>query len=242
MAKKGEKKHLKRLNSPAVWQVARKKKKWSVDTSPGPHSVRDSLPLTIALRETLGLARTKKEVDKILGMGAVKVDGKERKDSRYPVGLMDVLELTRAEKRWRVLFDKKGYLKFQEIDEDESGYKLTKVIGKTPFKGNRIQLSLHDGKTLVGDFGDVSVGDTIKVSLPDMELENHIARKEGCLALITGGSNVGKAGRITSIQEAAGPSSDRFLVEAEDEEFQAPEEYVFVIGEESSEISLPEGD
>ncbi|KXB01044.1 hypothetical protein AKJ41_02910 [candidate division MSBL1 archaeon SCGC-AAA259O05] len=242
MAKKGEKKHLKRLNAPKSWKMPRKRKKWTVSTSPGPHSGERALPISVLLRENLGLVRTKKEAEKVLAQGDVMVDGKVRKNSKYPVGFMDVIKLSETGDCWRILFDKKGYLYLHEIGEDESGYKLEKVIGKIPFKGGKLQLSLKDGKTITGEFDNVSVGDTLKISLPELEVQDHIPRGVGSLALVTGGSNVGRGGKIKEIVNVEGPSSDRFVIESDGEEFQSPEKYVFVIGENSPEISLPEVD
>lgn len=186
------------------------------------------------------MARNRKEAEKVLGRGEVEVDGKVRKNPKYPLGLMDVFRIPRIGKSWRILYDQKGYLSFHEIDEEESKYKLAKIVGKQPFKGGKFQLSFHDGKTIVGDFGDVQVDDTIKVSLPDLEVQDWISCQEGSLALIIGGRNVGRKGKIKEIIEIEGPSSNRFVIGSEGEEFQSPEQYIFVIGEEESKISLPE--
>jgi len=53
---------------------------------------------------------------------------------------------------------------------------------------------------------------------------------------------VGMRGKIKGISEIEGPSSNQFIVESDGEEVQSPEEYVFVVGEKTPEISLPEGD
>ncbi len=151
---------------PKARKVARKEKKWAVSSSPGPHSGERSLPLSVSMRENLGLVRSKAEAEKILGQGEVKVDGKVRRDPKYSVGLMDVVEIPKTGKIWRILFDRKGYLCFHEIEGDETGFKLCKVVGKNPFEGGRIQLSLSDGKTIVGEFESIGVGDTVKVRSP----------------------------------------------------------------------------
>ncbi len=213
-----------------------------MDTSPGPHPSDDSLPLSVSLRENLNIARNRREAEKILSDGQIKVDGKVRRKPRYPVGLMDVVEIPKTGEAWRVLHDRKGYLQFIEIDSDEAGFKLEKVVRKNQFKGDRIQLTFHDGKTVVGEYEDIDVDDTVKVSLPDLDILEHVPCQEGNLALITGGTNVGKRGKISDILEIEGPSSDRFLVETDGEEFQSPEQYIFVIGKDSAEVSFPGGD
>jgi len=189
----------------------------------------------------LSVVRNEKEAERILGKGEIKVDGKARRDPKYPVGLMDVVEIPKMGESWRVLFDRKGYLCFNEIDEEESDFKLEKVVGKVPFEGGKNQLALSDGKTIVGDFESVNLGDTVKVSLPDLSVEERIPCEVGNVAFTIGGGNVGRMGQVKEISEMAGPSSDQIMIEADGEEFQAPDKYVFIVGKDSSEISLLEG-
>ncbi len=222
--------------------MPRKEKKWLVDTTSGPHSSENGIPLSASLRENLDVARNRREADKIVNDGKVEVDGKVRRKPKYPIGPMDIIRILETGQAWRILHDESGYLQFHEISEKETEYKLEKVVGKHPFKGGRIQLSFHDGKTIVGDFEDINIDDTVKVGLPDMEVLEHIECKEGNLALITGGTNVGKVGKIKEIVRGEGRSSDRYLVETDDEELQSPEQYIFIIGEEAPAVSLPGGD
>ena len=230
------------MNAPKVRKAPSKEDKWAVTTSPGPHKGVNSVPLSVALRDNLGLARTRKEAEEILGEGSVFVDGKVRRNPNYPVGPMDVIKLNEDGKSWRVFYDQKGYLFFDEIDDEENNSKLGKVVGKHPYKGGKLQISFHDGKTIIGDFEDVDIGDTLKLSLPELEVEDHVKCKEGNIALITGGTNVGSVGDIEECLEIEGSSSDQFKISIGEESFQSPEEYVFVVGEDEPIISLPEED
>ena len=54
--------------------------------SPGPHKLRESLPLTILLRNRLKYALTGREVTVIVKQRIVKVDNKVRTDPTYPTG------------------------------------------------------------------------------------------------------------------------------------------------------------
>jgi len=56
--------------------------------TPGPHKLRECLPLMIILRNRLKLALTGLEVKKIVMMRTVKIDAKTRTDTTYPVGFM----------------------------------------------------------------------------------------------------------------------------------------------------------
>lgn len=196
--------------------------------------------MAVSLRDNLGLVKDRREAQNVLGKGEVLVDGKVRRDEGYPVGLMDVIGFSRTQDYWRVFPNRSGRFKFFEIDEGEAEFKLGKVTEKTPFKGDKFQISLHDGKTMVGDFDDVDVDDTVKVGLPDLELLEHIPLEVDNLVLVTGGNNVGRTGVVEEVQRIEGSSQDQFIIKAEEEEFQVPENYLFVIGEEKSSLSLPE--
>lgn len=56
--------------------------------SPGPHKLRESLPLTVFLRNRLKYALTGREVTSIVKQRLIKVDGKVRTDETYPAGFM----------------------------------------------------------------------------------------------------------------------------------------------------------
>ena len=56
--------------------------------SPGPHKLRECLPLIIFLRNKLKYALTGNEVKKILAQRLVKVDGRVRTDVTFPAGFM----------------------------------------------------------------------------------------------------------------------------------------------------------
>ena len=61
--------------------------------SPGPHKLRESLPLTIFLRNRLKYALTGREVTSIVKQRLIKIDGKVRTDTTYPAGFMGVFKL-----------------------------------------------------------------------------------------------------------------------------------------------------
>ncbi|MFB6076430.1 MAG: S4 domain-containing protein, partial [Candidatus Aenigmatarchaeota archaeon] len=74
-----------------------------------------------------------KEAREILNNGDVLVDGKIKKDYKYPVGIFDVVEFPKIEKSLRVVPSKKGF-KLVEIEKSEKNKKLCKIRDKTPYK------------------------------------------------------------------------------------------------------------
>ena len=131
MARRGQKKHLKRLPAPRHWPIKRKEAKFTTRVIPGPHPKEHCLTLAVLLREVLGFAENMREVKAILSKGEVKVDGEIRKDGRFPVGLMDVVEIVASGERFRLLPKLRGGLRLVNIDDAEAKFKLCRIETKT---------------------------------------------------------------------------------------------------------------
>ena len=240
MAKKGSSKHLKRYAAPRALRLPRKSITWTIRPAPGPHPSESALPLGLLVRDYLGLAKTAKESGRVLAGRKVLVDGRPRRDPKFPLGLMDLVSIPEVGVDYRILINRRGRLVPHRIDRGEASFKPCRVDGKSIVRGGRIQLAFHDGKTLVGDFGEYKTKDTVKLSVPDLQLLERVPFGSGVLALVTGGKNVGMVGRITEVKIVAGASPNVVTLETSDGQvFQAPEDYVFVLGGEKPLISIP---
>jgi len=248
MGKKGGSKHLKRFQSPPFWPIHIKEKTWVVKPSPGPHPIHLSIPLLIIVRDILGYAKTAREAKIILSQGKIKVDGKVRRDKKYPVGVMDVIEVEGVEASFRVLPVYGKGLTLVETSKEEAKFKLCRIVNKTTVKKGNIQLNLHDGRNLLikvenpkNPVEDVyKVGDTIQLELPTGKLLSHIKFEEGAYALITSGANMGRCGKVISLTK--GTATRPALVYLEDVigKFQTIFDYVFIIGKEKPLIKIIE--
>lgn len=250
MGKKGGRRHLKRKPAPAFWPIHRKEAVWTVKPNAGRHPIERSLPLALVLREMLGLAKTLGEVKAILSRGNVMVDGKVEKEELFPTGLMDVISISGVEQLYRVLPSDKG-LTLHPVNKDEAGFKLCRVEDKTVLKKGNVQLNLHDGRNIIITVKEASKPeedvfkalDTVKIGLPDQEILSHFKLVEGAPALIASGKNIGKHGKIVAVERREAQKRKNALITIEDargNRFQTTVEYVFVVGDSKSHISLPE--
>jgi small subunit ribosomal protein S4e len=244
----GGSRHLKRFAAPWFYPILRKEYKWVVKPSPGPHSLETSIPLHLILRDVLGVAQTSREAIKIISDGVVKVDGVVRRSYKYPVGFMDVVEITSSGEIYRVIPYPTIYMKLYPIDRSESGIKPLRIEDKTTVKGGHIQLNLYGGYNVLVRVSDprkaeediYSTMDTVVITLPDKKIADHIKFEEGSMVVIIGGRNVGRVGRILKIVK--GMRRYRTLVTLEDPSghvFQTTADKVFVIGREKPVIALP---
>ena len=139
--------------------------KYASRPSAGPHKLRESIPLTVLLKNRLRYALTSNDVVKIVKdkEGLIKVDGKIRRDTRYPLGMMDVVSIDKTGEHFRILYDVKGRFQAQKIDEKEAKFKLCKVKRKAMGPTKIPYIVTHDGRTIRFPHPDIKKNDTIKV-------------------------------------------------------------------------------
>jgi small subunit ribosomal protein S4e len=230
MAQKGPRKGLKRSKAPKNWKIARKEKKWTINPRPGPHN-KEAIPLAFIIRDYLGYAHTMREVKQILSERKVKINGKVRTDYKFPVSVLDVVEIPLTNECYRILLNEKGNFVLHPITGEETHINLLKIMGKHLVKGAKTQLAFHDGTTLLADKKEYATFGTVVYDFESRTILQYIPFAIGNYGMITAGRNVSKSGTISSIKGE--------LVEIEGEETcRTIREKVFVIGAKESCISL----
>ncbi|MBN2066879.1 MAG: 30S ribosomal protein S4e [Candidatus Diapherotrites archaeon] len=230
MAKKGEKKSKKRLAAAKVVSILRKENTWTIRTKPGPHNKKNSIPLGVALRDLIKIAKTMKETKYILNQGAVEVDGRTVKDYGFPVGIFDIIAIKPENKTYRVLFNKKGKLVLAE-EKQGSKEKLCKVVGKSAGKKGIVQVQTSDGRTFPMKKTSVKVGDSLLVSVPSQKVVKELKVEEGSSALVIAGSNVGILCTVKKVTPGTMRRPKLVELESQDKVFQTTEENIFIVGE-----------
>jgi len=252
---RGPKKHLKRLVAPKSWILSKMGGNWAPRPSTGPHKLRESLPLTIALRNRLKYALTRREVIMIVMRRLVEVDGKVRTDANYPAGLMDVVKLAKVNETFRVMYDVKGrYILHELKDAKEAQMKLCRVnnvskakkatIGHNPFQAGQAGvipfLSTHDGRTIRYPDPLIKKNDTVQVDLKTGKITGYLKFEVNKLAMVTKGANIGRVGVITHKEKHPGSFDIVHLKDKKGVPFATRLSNVFVIGDNSKPwISLP---
>jgi small subunit ribosomal protein S4e len=231
-------KHQKRLSVPDSWPIERKTETFTIKADAGPHG-EAGVPLLIILRDVLGYADSRKEARYALNEDNVVINGTAISDEERPVGMFDILAFTEREEYYRVFPGEGGRLSLTEIDADSAQSKLGKIAGKRTIPGGDVQLTLHDGQTLlVEDNSDYNGGDSLVVANDDDDIVAHFEYEEGALVTAVAGAHAGDIGRIDEIQITPG-SAQNNVVTTQDSipgvedtgGFETVEEYVVVIDE-----------
>ncbi|RDX51250.1 40S ribosomal protein S4 [Lentinus brumalis] len=239
---RGPKKHLKRLAAPSSWMLDKLSGTYAPRPSPGPHKLRESLPLTIFLRNRLKYALTGREVTSIVMQRLIKVDGKVRTDPTYPAGFMDVITIEKSGEHFRLLYDVKGRFTIHRISPEEATYKLLKV--RKVALGNKgvPYVVTHDGRTIRYPDPLIKVNDTVRFDIEQGKITDFVKFDTGNLAFITGGRNRGRCGVITHREKHVGGFDIVHVKDSLERTFATRISNIFVIGEGTkSWVSLPKG-
>lgn len=150
---------------------------------------KESVPVVIALRDMLGLAKTKKEVKKMILQKLLKVNGKTVTDYHESIRLFNIFE---ADKPYVLKLSPVRKFFFEEIKNHDE--RLCKVVGKKLLQGDKIQLNLHDGTNVLGD-KKTKIGDSIYLDLSG-KIKKHVSLDKGKEVFILSGKYQGQSGKI----------------------------------------------
>lgn len=248
MGQKGNRRHLKRYALPAFINVPIKKDKFLMKPSAGPHPKDFCFPLGHVLRDILKISANNRETLYILNNHKVNVDGRTITSYKFPIGIMDVIEIADINKAYRVLPSAKHGLMLSEITKDEAKFKLCRIENITTVRKGNVQLNLHDGRNVLVKVDDAKkklnlkyqTKGTLKISLPDQEILDFFPMAENNQAIIMHGKNQGIAGKIVNITKRFGNmASTAVLEKTPGSNLTTAYEFAFVIGTKKPAIDLP---
>ena len=232
--------HLKRLNAPDSWHIAKKTTKFITKTAPGPHNA-NAMPIAVWLRDHMGLARNLKEVKQILNQNDVIVNGRPCRDPKMGIGIFDIISLPKINKFYRILRDKNGRHVSIEIDADAAKTRLCKVKNKTIIPGGKVQLNMRDGANLLAD-NTIKSGDSIVLSLePEtrFKIVDHFPFAVGNMAMVIGGRHSGKVARSIDIVKMSGSVPNKIILDDESTKtrFDTISPYIYMVGRQTPAIA-----
>ncbi|KAH8832937.1 NUC023 domain-containing protein [Flagelloscypha sp. PMI_526] len=225
---RGPKKHLKRLAAPSTWMLDKLGGTYAPRPSPGPHKLRESLPIVVFLRNRLKYALTAREVTQIVKQRLVKIDGKVRTDATFPAGFQDVISLEKSGEHFRLLYDVKGRFTIHRITPEEATLLLETMVFPT--------LSLTMVAPIRYPDPLIKANDTVKFDLESNKIVDFVKFDTGNIVIITGGRV------ITHRERHIGGFDIVHVKDSLDRTFATRITNIFVLGEGIKPwISLPKG-
>jgi small subunit ribosomal protein S4e len=209
LARKSGSLKTKRSDVPRFWKISKKDKRFVVRTEPGPHPKESSYPLLVLMRDILRLAKTNREVMSVLNEGKIRIDGRVVHSPRFPVGLMDVIEIPTIDKSFRLVPDEGGLYPV-EISPNEKNLKLCIVKSKKTTDGSKVACGLHDGRVIYPEAEvDIRPGDSCLLKLPKQDFQASFRLSKGGLALIIRGE---RSGEIVTLEDLKPGTFSRGLI------------------------------
>jgi small subunit ribosomal protein S4e len=239
---RGPSKHLKRLCAPKSWMLDKLSGQFAPRPSPGPHRLRESLPLMLVLRNRLKYALTARECLHILKGRNILVDGKVRTDPKFPTGFMDTIEIPTTKQAFRVVFDLKGRHTLVPVEAAEASRKLLKVVKLYYTPGRVPCAATHDGRVIRYPDPLLKKNDTVVFDLKTKTVSDWIRFKKDQLVFCTGGANRGRVGTVSKIERHPGSFHIVHVTDANGATFATRLSNIFVVGRDAPLVTLPKGD
>jgi len=237
LGKKGGRNKMKRLAAPRSWDIARKSDRFIFKPLPGPHPIAASYPLGVVVRDMASMANLSKELKIIMKSGKVRVDGKERRTPRFPVGLFNVISVPLEGVDFRLVPSPKG-LALVKVGANEAKTKLCSVHTKTKVRGGHIQYGLHDGRSMLDDALNLSPGDAVLIELPSQKVLGQTRLAKGSLGLVLTGERAGQLGKIADVKKGTISREKMVKITLPSGEAEIPSRLVFPVGTESPMITV----
>ena len=229
MGKMGKTTITKRQMAPAFWEIGRKQKKFVLSTDSGTHSSARAYPLGIVLRDILKVVNAMREAKHVVNVGDVKIDGVIRKNVNFPIGLMDIIEISSIDKTYRMVPKDGLIVKPIEIPKEEKTQKLCKVTRKLTIKNKKLQYGFHDGRTLINE-QKINVHDTCLITVPEQKITKLVKLDKGSIVLVISGDNAGTVAKVDEIRDGTFILPKHVLVTFKDRKVELPIDMVMVVG------------
>jgi small subunit ribosomal protein S4e len=187
--------HIKRKNAPISWPIPRKGSKYIIKPNFG---LNNGLPLVIALRDLLKIAKTRKEIKGAIHEKNILLNGRAVRDEKENIQLFDTITLVPTNKHYELFLSDKKKFDLKEI-KTKIDKKVVKIIDKKMLKGKKIQINLADGRNFLSDI-ICKVNDSVIVDLKNKKIEKCIPLKEGVDILVIDGKHAGEKGKLLKIK------------------------------------------
>jgi len=149
----------------------------------------NSVPVVIAVRDILKMAKTKREVKKMINQKMLKINGREVIDHNDAIKLFNIFE---AGKTYVLKLSPTRKFFFEETKN--TGERLCKVIGKKVLSGKKVQINLHDGTNVLGD-NKLKTGDSVYLDSSG-KIKRHVSPEKGKEVFVISGRYEGQHGKI----------------------------------------------
>lgn len=215
--------HLKRLMAPNTWPIKIKGITFITRPAGAGSPMHMSIPLVIAMKDMLAVAKTTKEVKHILHTHEVTVDGARVYNHDASVAFLGTLSFLKH--NYRLIITNKNTLAFVPITDTEANLRPCRIEGKTLLGKGKVQINCSSGINLTVSKDLYKTADTILIDLKKKSVAQHIPFEKGALVFLYKGAHVG---HLATVKDVHGKSI--FLKADDGREFETRRAYCFTVG------------
>ncbi len=224
MGAKGNNRHMKRLASPRYMKLTRKQSKFVPKPSAGRHTLENSIALLTFVKEKLELARNSREARKAITQGKIKVNGKGIKDTKFALGIGDIVEIVPAALSYEIVPSDYGVMGKREV---KSNSRIVKVIGKYKAEGNVDMIRLISGENLKCDKKEIAVNDSVVIEAG--KVKDVAKLEEGAKCRVIKGIHAPEEGTIKKITKGTAMRTASANIEGKNSSFETVVENIMAI-------------
>jgi small subunit ribosomal protein S4e len=169
---------------------------------PGPRTNAEGIPLVVLLRDVVGMIENQRELKYLINTKQILVNGKIYRETKFPVGLFDVISFPTVKKHYRVVLTTLGKLQAAEISDKEANTLLLQVNEKTSIKGGKLQINLSNGWNVLTDSKTkIKVGESVLFDLKKKKITENFGFSNGSQVYFVRGKRAGHSATFKSLKE-----------------------------------------
>lgn len=214
---------------PTAWPTFRKTQTFATRPNPGSMKRKYVVPVSVFLRDVLKVVYTTKEAKYAVYKKYILINGEVVQDIRAPIGLFDVVEITKLNKKYSFIFDTKGRIKIIEI-KDSNIY--TKVTNKTLIRGGKVQINTLSGFNILVDVKEakkIDTNSTIVVDTKTRKISSVLPLAQKSQVYIMDGKYKGLFGIVKDFTHYNGVAPDLVQLEIDGVDHLTAKKYCFVV-------------
>ncbi len=194
--------HTKRQTIKKFWPIPRKGTKYIATPA---HEKASAIPLVVVFRDILKLVEKRKELKTLINDKDILVNNKIVRELNFPILLFDTISIPRIKKYYKAVYSKFKKISFVEINENESFFKIYKVIDKRILPKRKVQINLVNGENLFYD-KPVDPGASIILNTKERKVSKVLKLSKGAKMMVIRGKYLGLVGQFIN-----NPEGKRFI-------------------------------
>jgi small subunit ribosomal protein S4e len=209
MARKGNSRHMKALNSPRYQFIERKAHgAYVAKPAPGRHKLDRCITLKLFAVKSAVVVNGM-EAAKAIKAGNLSVNGKIVKDPSYPIGMNDRIEVIPSKKTYVIGINERGQVSISALGKEEPH--IYRINGKYRAGGNTLMFRLHDGSS-VNAKKAAKVNDSIILG-KERTIAEVVPLRVGAECVVIDGVHVGMKGKVTELKPGSMHSGASAVIE-----------------------------